>query len=69
MKMKPELKPYSEYADIIKVKEFLQCKDSGYFIPWDGDGYYGTGSGESNISVWSNVPVPEWATHVAWYNK
>ena len=61
-----------KYSDVMTIEEFADCVKAGAFIPYDGDGYFGTGSHYSyDTSVWKtfrNGP-PEGATHVHWYNR
>ncbi len=60
---KPNFTKVPRYADVIPVSDFVG------FIPDDGIGYYMFGKNmESNMSVFRH-DQPEWATHVAWYNK
>jgi hypothetical protein len=62
---KPELTPKCKYADMIPLE---QWEESSAFYSDDGSGYWATETHESNWSVFS-VDKPEWATHIAWYNK
>lgn len=63
------MQPHDDFGDVFTFEEFKACVDCGAFISDDGSGYYATELEHSDISVWSDAPVPEWATHVAWYNK
>ena len=58
------------YSDVMTIAEFNECEKSGAFIPYDGDGYFGT---ETHFSfdeyVWNAESIPEGATHVHWYNR
>ena len=55
--------------DIMTISEFLACKKSGFLIPDDGSGWWGTETHHTyEGSIWRDEP-PEGATHVHWYNK
>lgn len=58
-----------EYGDLMEAQEWIDNRDSGGFIPYDGDGYWCTSTQKSNLEVWDCETKPEWATHVLWYNK
>lgn len=63
-----EFRPVPDYADVMSAEDWSNCVRVGAFIPDDGDGYWcKNGIYESNVSCWK--PKPEWATHVAWYNR
>ncbi len=57
-----------------KVEDFKEAVVYGMFTD-DGFGYYATDTEVSDreIEFWDfdedNYNVPEWATHVVWYNK
>lgn len=53
------------YADKFTIADF----DPNLCSPWDGDGYYGTDTAESNWYLGKTETPPVWATHVYWYNK
>lgn len=59
------------YGDLMPLDCWLASRDCEAFIPYDGDGYWATTDGmDRDSSVWnSNCPPPEWATHVAWFNR
>ncbi|MNC32716.1 hypothetical protein D3C75_810800 [compost metagenome] len=66
--------PRDKYADVMTLKEFSDCVKCGGFIPYDGDGYFGTETHFSFDSyVWNEkgriAETPEGATHVHWYNR
>lgn len=64
------MKAIPEYCDLMELSEFQECVNCGDFIPDDGIGYYATSDRMSDLSVWSNQRIPpEWATHVAWFNR
>lgn len=67
-----KLESIPEYCDLIAVNEF----DPYICSPDDGVGYWATEDKMSDISVfnWDGKKVvysksPEWATHIAWFNK
>lgn len=63
-----EFRPIPDYADVMSSEVWDMCVSVGAFIPDDGSGYWCKNDKyESNVSCWS--PRPEWATHVAWYNR
>lgn len=64
----PDFSKHDDIADIMSVEEWQANVDFGSFIPSDGSGYWAKKDVCSTLSVWS-VEKPEWATHVAWYNK
>lgn len=64
-----------DYGTLILVEDWLDsCKD-GFFIDYDGWGYWATEFQMSNIRVNPSdtenpeFNPPEWATHVMWFNK
>jgi hypothetical protein len=63
-----ELIPIREYTELFTIKEFAEDVKLGCLIPYDGDGYWATETQQSHLCVW-DTPKPEWATHVAWYNR
>lgn len=67
--------PAPEHVDLMPLDEFAALCNMGAFIDYDGTGYYATETEESNVLAKPsyvcdpNTTHPEWATHVAWYNK
>ena len=58
-----------DYADLISADEFSKLVDAGGFVSSDGSGCWATKFYMDNDSnVWASSR-PEWATHVAWFNK
>jgi hypothetical protein len=58
----------ADHADIMTAEAWHECVECGAFIPSDGTGYWMRGEKlESDIDSFD--PQPDWATHVAWYNK
>ena len=75
-----ELTPFPPYGDLMTAEEFITEVKRGSFIPYDGDRYWATATGESRLNVWETLQnsrdmkvwetkKPEWATHVMWYNR
>lgn len=59
-------------TQVMTLSEFLEQMDLGCYNEYDGSGYLGTKTEESNIPIWSVIysldQYPEY-THVYWYNK
>jgi len=64
-----------DYGDKMTTAEFLEDVESGCFIDYDGHGYFGTDTQESDQMVIPSETkedsffLPEWATHIYWYNR
>lgn len=62
-----------DYADMMPIKEWMECCECGGFIDYDGHGELATATQVSNIIIQpserESMEIPEWATHVAWYNR
>lgn len=60
-------------GDVFNMEDFKENVEYGAFIDSDGDGYYGTETHESNISVSPsdirNGTYRKDFTHIIWYNK
>ena len=66
-------------GDIMPLEEFIECVEAGGFIDYDGFGYLGTATHESNIDFYPSDLTdileklsPEYRaklTHVHWYNR
>ena len=69
----PELHPFPDYLDeddVMPIDVMATAVSGGWFIDYDGHGYYATEDGESNQSFSpSSFNPPKWATHVSWYNR
>ena len=64
----PKFIPMRKYADLFTVAQWKEVTKSNAIIAGDGSGYWAKGElMQSNISAFT--PQPEWATHVAWFNK
>lgn len=62
-KITEKLEPLPKYVDLITVEEF----GDGYGYLGDGEGYWATTTAMSRESCC--LPKPDWATHIAWFNK
>ena len=65
----PVWEEHEDYAYIMSAEEWEEARDAGSFIPYDGHGYWAKEKEHSNFNVWDFTERPEWATHVAWYNR
>ena len=71
----PVFKPHHSFGDLMTVEDWLGCVADGSFIDYDGHGDLGTATGLSQYSISPSditvlkVKIPDWATHVMWYNK
>lgn len=60
--------PILEFAELFTLEEFVSSVKYGAITSDDGIGYWATETHEdTKLDCWS--PKPDWATHVAWYNK
>lgn len=66
--MEQSFKKVPDYADVMSLacwEEMVMC---AVFTPDDGNGYWCAGeTRQSDVNCFSKKP--EWATHVAWYNR
>lgn len=62
------LTPHDEYCDLFTASEFVDLNKAGAILPYDGSGYWATESGFSYDHDCFKAK-PDWATHIAWYNK
>jgi hypothetical protein len=69
----PGLWPLDGIGDHMPMADWLSCVRSGGFIDYDGYGHLATATNKSeNVVRPSDVKLytmPEWATHVVWYNR
>lgn len=62
------LEPIPEYAHIMTEQEWKSNVRAGAYCSCDGSGYWATDRGmDPNADAFDNQP--DWATHVAWFNK
>lgn len=68
-----KLEKAPDYADSFEKNDWLQFVKFGAFIPDDGCGMWAAKSDDGFLYESTDHdafgPAPEWATHVAWYNK
>ena len=60
------------FGDVFTLEKFMEYLDNGYFISYDGNGYFHDGEKETDISVWD--PTLTWDDvknypYVTWYNR
>lgn len=65
--------PIPDYGDHMTLQDWISACDCGGFIDYDGHGDLATADQCSNFQISPSerhlVKIPEWATHVVWYNK
>ncbi len=71
--METKMEPIPEYGDLMTMKDFEECVESGGFIDYDGSGNYSDGKQMSNISVYPSDVIANnhdktWG-FVVWFNK
>ena len=74
--MKPQLTSLTDYGDLIPIKEWLSDVECGGFIDYDGFVSWACEDGmlddhdvyPSDVKKIDFV-IPDWATHVMWYNR
>jgi hypothetical protein len=65
-------RPVPDYADLMTVEKFKNACEDGMLIDYDGCGEpVVDGMVDDDITI---IPskleeIPEWATHIAWYNR
>ena len=70
-----ELHKIPNYGDHMTMEQFKKYVDSRMFIDYDGSGDLATEDKCSDIPVSPSYlavdgyEIPDWATHVVWYNK
>ena len=73
MMMSYELDDIPDFADVMPIKQFIECVDNGLFIDYDGSGNYVLNGKETNVPIYpSDVEhgAIRWEfDSVAWYNK
>ena len=68
-------KELPDYGDHMTFASFKSLVDCGAFIDYDGHGKLATEDKASNVLVYPSnlsdpeVEIPDWATHVVWFNK
>ena len=57
------------YADLYTAGEWARDVELGALTPYDGSGYWASAAGFFDMTSDAFDDRPEWATHVAWFNK
>lgn len=66
----PPLTPHDpNLGDVMTAEDWEDAVNDGAFIHSDGCGNWATAEGYSDDDNDVFGPKPEWATHVAWFNK
>jgi hypothetical protein len=62
--------PVPDYGELMPLANFRKACDEGWLISYDGSGHYATAHEmDRDSDVWDGSSAPEWATHVAWFNR
>lgn len=63
--------PIPDYGDLMTLKDFVECVESGGFINYDGHGYYSDGQWMFEKVIPSDIKgkKPKNYSHVVWFNK
>jgi len=73
MIMPYKLSDIPDYADVMTLKDFIDCVNSGVFIDYDGSGNYCINGKETDIQILPSDVEHNAIRHefdsVAWYNK
>lgn len=73
MLMTPEYEELPKYGDVMSLKGFIECVNSGGFIDYDGSGSYVKDGKESNISIYpsdvQNNSVRDDFDTIIWFNR
>jgi hypothetical protein len=71
--IKFEILPVPEQCDHMTIECWKSNVKRGGFIDYDGYGDLATETECSNIEIYPSqafkYEIPEWATHICWYNK
>lgn len=71
--LKFEPLPDPEWNCHMTIGEWKECVEGGGFIDYDGYGDLATETECSNIEISPSqafkYEIPDWATHICWYNK
>ena len=69
----PNMKPIDDNGDLMTIDKFRDMVKGNWFIDYDGYGNLATETEVSDIIVqpskFAGMELPEWATHVLWYNR
>ena len=71
MKTIEQIQQEIPYGDVFISTEFKHDAENGYFIPYDGIGYFHDGENEIDYCVWDVEDEAEFNKYpyVIWYNK
>ena len=71
MKTVEQIQKEIPYGDVFISTEFKRYAEDGYFIPYDGFGYFHDGENETDYCVWDVEDEAEFDKYpyVVWYNK
>lgn len=69
----PTFSEIPDYGDVMSLKEFIDCVESGGFIDYDGSGNYVRDGKMSNISIYpsdvENSSVRKDFDTIIWFNR
>jgi hypothetical protein len=71
----PDDYSYGSEDCMMTLSEFRQAVETNSFIDYDGFGHFATEHKVSNLPISPSelkkgtIEVPEWATHICWYNR
>jgi hypothetical protein len=73
-KIKIEFSKIPDYGDLMTIEDFLEHLDKGWFMDYDGSGYYGFKDKRANYKFDINNykifgEYDKRFTHVVWFNK
>jgi hypothetical protein len=57
------------FCDLMTCEEFLDAVKLGSYNADDGTGYFATSTQMDTLLEVFTDKKPDWATHVAWFNK
>ena len=63
----PAMRPHDDFCDLLTLFQWDIHVEHGSIMSGDGTGYWATDTERSDVDCWADKP--DWATHVAWYNK
>lgn len=69
-----KFEPIPDYGDLMPLQEWIDGVECGGFIDYDGHGTLATADMNTCHSIspsdWStDLKLPEWVTHIVWYNR
>ncbi len=70
---KPMFEDLPDFGDHMTLEEFKSVAERGMFTDYDGFGELATSTQCSDVVIKpsdvGSMPIPEWATHVMWFNR